>query len=190
MECPYCGKNDDKVIDSRLSKDGIAIRRRRECLVCSRRFTTYETMEEQLLPFLMRKMVEGKATTTNLKNLTFFMSNTFKDLGESFELLIDKMDKLEKAQAAEEAKISKHRAAAKIRAKKKVGVKKPPAPKARRLTDSAHVLKIIKRHKRGIDLKKLRERTGFQDNKISVIVSRAYKKGKIKKVSRGVYAAP
>jgi len=119
MECPYCGKNDDKVIDSRLSKDGIAIRRRRECLVCSRRFTTYETMEEKLLPFLMRKMVEGQATTTILKNLTSFMSHTFKDLAKSIELIIDKMNKLEKAQAVEEAKTSKRRAEAKLRAKKR-----------------------------------------------------------------------
>jgi len=46
MKCPFCGEVDNKVIDSRLSKDGNAIRRRRECLVCSRRFTTYEYIEE------------------------------------------------------------------------------------------------------------------------------------------------
>ncbi|MFP4194928.1 MAG: transcriptional regulator NrdR [Desulfosalsimonas sp.] len=46
MKCPFCGENDNKVIDSRLSKEGTAIRRRRECLGCERRFTTYETVEE------------------------------------------------------------------------------------------------------------------------------------------------
>ncbi|MDM8551813.1 transcriptional regulator NrdR [Desulfobacterales bacterium HSG2] len=46
MKCPFCGEIDDRVIDSRLNKTGIAIRRRRECLSCSRRFTTYERIEE------------------------------------------------------------------------------------------------------------------------------------------------
>lgn len=46
MKCPFCGEIDNKVIDSRMSKDGNVIRRRRECLVCSRRFTTYEHIEE------------------------------------------------------------------------------------------------------------------------------------------------
>ena len=46
MKCPFCGEIDNKVIDSRLSKDANAIRRRRECLLCSRRFTTYENIEE------------------------------------------------------------------------------------------------------------------------------------------------
>ena len=49
MKCPYCTKTDNKVIDSRLSKDGRTIRRRRECLECGRRFTTYEKLEEILL---------------------------------------------------------------------------------------------------------------------------------------------
>ncbi len=46
MKCPFCGEIDNKVIDSRLSKDGNAVRRRRECLLCTRRFTTYEYIEE------------------------------------------------------------------------------------------------------------------------------------------------
>ncbi|MBI4115354.1 MAG: transcriptional regulator NrdR, partial [Candidatus Omnitrophica bacterium] len=45
MRCPYCKKNDDKVIDSRSSGEGALIRRRRECLKCGRRFTTYERVE-------------------------------------------------------------------------------------------------------------------------------------------------
>jgi transcriptional repressor NrdR len=47
MKCPFCGDLDNKVIDSRLSRDSTAIRRRRVCLVCERRFTTYEKVEEQ-----------------------------------------------------------------------------------------------------------------------------------------------
>ncbi len=45
MKCPFCGEFDNRVIDSRLSKDGLAIRRRRECNACQRRFTTYEQIE-------------------------------------------------------------------------------------------------------------------------------------------------
>ena len=45
MKCPYCASEDSKVIDSRPTEDGYAIRRRRECLACKRRFTTYETLE-------------------------------------------------------------------------------------------------------------------------------------------------
>jgi len=54
MRCPYCTKIDNKVIDSRLSKDGRMIRRRRECLQCGRRFTTYEKLEE-VLPMIVKK---------------------------------------------------------------------------------------------------------------------------------------
>ncbi len=46
MTCPYCGHREDKVIDSRESKEGDSIRRRRECLGCERRFTTYERCDE------------------------------------------------------------------------------------------------------------------------------------------------
>lgn len=46
MKCPYCSELDNKVIDSRLSKDGHVIRRRRECLDCGQRFTTYEHVEK------------------------------------------------------------------------------------------------------------------------------------------------
>ena len=54
MKCPYCTEINNKVIDSRLSKDGRTIRRRRECLECSRRFTTYEKLEE-VLPMVVKK---------------------------------------------------------------------------------------------------------------------------------------
>lgn len=45
MRCPYCGEQESKVVDSRHSDDGLSIRRRRECLGCQRRFTTYEVVE-------------------------------------------------------------------------------------------------------------------------------------------------
>ncbi|MEZ6017063.1 MAG: transcriptional regulator NrdR [Planctomycetota bacterium] len=49
MKCPRCGKDDDKVVDSRASAEGTVIRRRRECLACAMRFTTYERVEESPL---------------------------------------------------------------------------------------------------------------------------------------------
>ncbi len=54
MKCPFCQEMDNKVIDSRLSKDGQVIRRRRECIECGRRFTTYERIEE-VLPLVIKK---------------------------------------------------------------------------------------------------------------------------------------
>lgn len=54
MKCPFCGELQNRVIDSRLSKDGNAIRRRRECDDCSRRFTTYERVETSI-PMVIKK---------------------------------------------------------------------------------------------------------------------------------------
>jgi len=69
MRCPSCSSLDDKVVDSRLADDGVAIRRRRECLACARRFTTYERLDEVPLvvlkrsgarePFDRAKLVDG-----------------------------------------------------------------------------------------------------------------------------------
>ena len=69
MRCPFCGHLEDRVVDSREAHDGQATRRRRECLGCERRFTTYERVEESLPavvkkdgrrePFDRRKVVEG-----------------------------------------------------------------------------------------------------------------------------------
>ncbi|MCC6130110.1 MAG: transcriptional repressor NrdR [Acidobacteria bacterium] len=54
MRCPYCGSTDDHVVDSRESREGAVIRRRRECHQCTRRFTSYETVEEVPL-FVVKK---------------------------------------------------------------------------------------------------------------------------------------
>ncbi len=72
MKCPYCGHNDDKVLDSRAVREGEGIRRRRECLACARRFTTYEEIEEMRLtvvkrderrePFDRSKILKGMLT--------------------------------------------------------------------------------------------------------------------------------
>ena len=71
MRCPYCRVDNDKVIDSRGSEDGYSIRRRRECLSCKRRYTTYERVEEMEIkvvkkdgirePFNREKIKQGLA---------------------------------------------------------------------------------------------------------------------------------
>ncbi len=54
MKCPFCDDVEDKVVDSRMAKEGQVIRRRRECLACKRRYTTYERVEESL-PMVVKK---------------------------------------------------------------------------------------------------------------------------------------
>ena len=60
MRCPYCGYSESKVIDSRPADEGSSIRRRRECLACQRRFTTYEVMER--LPLVVVKRDGSRQT--------------------------------------------------------------------------------------------------------------------------------
>src|SRR3990167_8468027 len=69
MRCPFCGYSEDKVVDSRAAGEGLAVRRRRECLKCKRRFTTYEYVEQSPLmvikkdgrrePFDRKKILAG-----------------------------------------------------------------------------------------------------------------------------------
>lgn len=70
MRCPFCKEDKDKVIDSRATEGGVCIRRRRRCLACGRRFTTYERIEEAIklsvikrdgtrVPYDRKKMLEG-----------------------------------------------------------------------------------------------------------------------------------
>jgi len=68
MKCPFCDHAENKVIDSRISKDGKAVRRRRECLGCIKRFTTYEFVED-ILPMVVKK--DGRRETfdrTKIRN--------------------------------------------------------------------------------------------------------------------------
>lgn len=65
MRCPYCGYNESKVIDSRPAEEGATIRRRRECLACQRRFTTYEIVER--LPLVVIKRDGSRQTFDKIK---------------------------------------------------------------------------------------------------------------------------
>jgi transcriptional repressor NrdR len=100
MKCPFCRENNNKVIDSRLSRDGSAIRRRRECISCKRRFTTYEYIEEIPLMIIkkdkrrelfsrdkvragLKKACEKREISMNL--LESFIEELERDLRESEE---------------------------------------------------------------------------------------------------------
>ncbi len=67
MQCPFCGGDDDKVIDSRSSAGGRAVRRRRQCLACNRRFTTYERFEETTRITVIKK--DGSRTPYDRQRL-------------------------------------------------------------------------------------------------------------------------
>ncbi len=100
MKCPFCGEIENRVIDSRLSKDASVIRRRRECLACSRRFTTYEHIEEIPIlivkkdgrrePFSREKVRTGMLKACEKRNISLnliegFIDDLERDLRESEE---------------------------------------------------------------------------------------------------------
>ena len=102
MKCPYCTKIDNKVIDSRLSKDGRTIRRRRECIGCRRRFTTYEKLEDVLPmvikkdgrrePFSREKIIEGIKKACQKRPISITRIEEFVD---SLELYFQELGKKE-----------------------------------------------------------------------------------------------
>ena len=92
MKCPYCGHKESKVVDSRPAEEGSSIRRRRECLKCEKRFTTYETVES--LPMVVikkdgsrqsferRKVLEGMIRACEKRPVSF---DTLERLSEEIE---------------------------------------------------------------------------------------------------------
>ena len=76
MRCPYCGFTEDKVVDSRETRGGAAIRRRRECLQCSRRFTTYERQDE--IAFMVVKKDDRREAFDRNKLLSGLMKACHK----------------------------------------------------------------------------------------------------------------
>ncbi|MEP7151171.1 MAG: transcriptional regulator NrdR [Nitrospira sp.] len=101
MKCPFCDDVEDKVVDSRMAKEGEVIRRRRECLSCKRRYTTYERVEETMPsvvkkdgrrePFDRGKIVSGlkKAcekrpiSTATIETVTDRIEKRIQDMGET-----------------------------------------------------------------------------------------------------------
>ncbi len=92
MKCPYCSNIENKVIDSRLSKDGRTIRRRRECLECERRFTTYEKLEE-ILPMVVKK--DGRREPFSRDKIIAGIKNACQKRPVSITMIDDFVDSLE-----------------------------------------------------------------------------------------------
>jgi len=118
-----------------------------------------------------------KSTKQNLQAV----SKELKALAKKTEVLMKELNKLEKLQPATKSKIK----AVKARIPKKAPVKK----KVKGLTETDKVLNIIKRSKKGVAVTTLKKKTGFNDKKISNMVHRAFKTGKIKRVGKGIYIA-
>jgi transcriptional repressor NrdR len=93
MKCPFCGEFDNKVIDSRVSKDGSVIRRRRECIECTRRFTTYEHIEE--IPIMIIKK-DGRREIFSRAKVRQGMQRACQKLDISMNVLEDFIDDLER----------------------------------------------------------------------------------------------
>jgi outer membrane biosynthesis protein TonB len=126
------------------------------------------------------------------------MSNALKGLSEEIEKLVGEVGKPE---PPKKVKKPQRRAAPKPKPKpkrkkrapvRKIVARKPKklpakAKKAKKLTATAEVLKVIKGYKKGVDVAKLKTKTGFADTKIRAIIYKASKEGKIKRLGRGVY---
>ena len=93
MKCPFCGEFDNKVIDSRVSKDGSVIRRRRECIECTRRFTTYEHIEE--IPIMIIKK-DGRREIFSRAKVRQGMQRACQKLDISMNVIEDFIDELER----------------------------------------------------------------------------------------------
>ncbi len=92
MRCPYCGFDDSKVIDSRPTEEGVAIRRRRECIECTKRFTTYEKVES--LPIIVIKKDKTRELFNREKLLAGLTRACEKRPVEAhqLDLLVDKIE--------------------------------------------------------------------------------------------------
>lgn len=93
MKCPFCGHIENKVIDSRMSKDSLVIRRRRECFRCQSRFTTYERVEE-LLPLVIKK--DGRREPFNRMKIVEGLKKACEKRPISINLIEEFVDNLEK----------------------------------------------------------------------------------------------
>lgn len=121
MKCPFCGHLEDKVVDSREAREGDAVRRRRECLRCKRRFTTYERIDE--IPYMVVKkdgrrerfdrgkvlagllracekrpvpMQELEATVDAIESFVADAPNRERRSGEIGELIVNRLRQLDK----------------------------------------------------------------------------------------------
>ncbi|MDR0330459.1 MAG: transcriptional regulator NrdR [Chitinispirillales bacterium] len=102
MRCPYCSHEEDKVVDSRTSKEGRAVRRRRECLDCGRRFTTYEYIENISLtiiksdqrrePYERQKLMQGITAACKKRPISV---KKIESIVDKIETSVEKLSKSE-----------------------------------------------------------------------------------------------
>lgn len=115
MKCPFCGEINNKVIDSRLSKDGNVIRRRRECIVCRRRFTTYEHIEE--IPVMIIKK-DGRREVFSIDKLRSGIQKACQKRNISVNIIEDFLDELERdLRESGEKEIPSHKIGERVMAK-------------------------------------------------------------------------
>ncbi len=93
MKCPFCGEINNKVIDSRLSKNGDVIRRRRECIECRRRFTTYEHIEE--IPIMIIKK-DGRREVFSREKVRSGIQKACEKRDISMDVIDEFVDELER----------------------------------------------------------------------------------------------
>jgi transcriptional repressor NrdR len=93
MKCPFCAHADDKVVDSRTIKDGGLIRRRRECLSCAKRFTTYERIEE--IPLMVVKK-DGRREAFDRSKIVIGVLKACEKRPVGVEQIEDVVDRIEK----------------------------------------------------------------------------------------------
>jgi len=93
MKCPFCARIDDKVVDSRTIKDGGLIRRRRECLSCTKRFTTYERIEE--IPLMVVKK-DGRREAFDRSKIVIGILKACEKRPVGIEQIEDMVDSIEK----------------------------------------------------------------------------------------------
>ena len=191
----YCGITNDikkRLIEHNSGKGARYTRSRRpvELVSISPEMTKSEALKleyrikqvpaDRKIPDLTKEEIEMTIYKRDLQAL----NRDVKALGKKMEKLIKEFDKSRKA------KVAKKVTAKSVKAKtiKRVSTKKAPAKKrTATLTATDQVLKIINRSKKGVNPQALRKKTGFDDRKITNILHRAFKEGKIKRIGRGVY---
>jgi transcriptional repressor NrdR len=94
MKCPFCAGVENRVIDSRISKDGNAIRRRRECAECGKRFTTYEFVEE-VLPMVVKK--DGRREPFDRNKILVGIKKACEKRPISVDVMEETADRIEQA---------------------------------------------------------------------------------------------
>lgn len=101
MKCPRCGVDEDHVVDSRSARDGRAVRRRRECLACGDRFTTFESVEDKALLVVKR---DGERVAFDRDKIVHGIARACEKRPVSLAQMTEVADRVEKALTGEDAR--------------------------------------------------------------------------------------